>query len=63
MSSTRRIIVAGGGRVGLETARLLDERGHTVILVEEDPDRSEAVADEHVASVINGDATRPSSSW
>ncbi|MFC6989028.1 NAD-binding protein [Haloplanus sp. GCM10025708] len=55
--------MAGGGRVGLETARLLDERGHTVILVEEDPDRSEAVADEHVASVINGDATRPSSSW
>jgi trk system potassium uptake protein TrkA len=55
-----RVVVAGGGSVGLRAARLLHDRGHTVILVENDEDRIERLSDEYVASVIVGDATRPS---
>jgi trk system potassium uptake protein TrkA len=55
-----RVVVAGGGRVGERTARLLDERGHDVIVVEEDPDTVAALSNEYVATVIEGDATRPS---
>jgi trk system potassium uptake protein TrkA len=54
-----RVVVAGGGRVGFETATLLDDRGHDVVVVEEDPDRCEVLSDAYVATVIEGDATRP----
>jgi len=57
---TKRIIIAGGGRIGLETARELADRGHEIVLVERDENRSERVADEYVAMVIQGDATAPS---
>lgn len=57
--SDKRVIVVGGGRVGLRTATLLTEWGHRVIVVERDRDRCEAIADEYVATVVNGDATRP----
>ncbi|MFB6269647.1 MAG: TrkA family potassium uptake protein [Halobacterium sp.] len=60
MPGSHRIVVAGGGRVGVQTATRLHERGHTVILVEADDARSDAVTSENVATVINGDATRPS---
>jgi trk system potassium uptake protein TrkA len=60
MSRDRRIIIAGGGRAGLETAERLDGRGHTVVLIEADEDRAAEIADEYVAMVIQGDATRPS---
>jgi trk system potassium uptake protein TrkA len=59
MTETLRVIVAGGGDVGLRTAELLDDRGHDVVLIERDPDRSERVAAEYVASIIEGDASRP----
>jgi trk system potassium uptake protein TrkA len=55
-----RVVVAGGGRVGGRTARLLDERGHDVVVVEREPDVVAALSDEYVATVIEGDATRPS---
>ncbi|WP_276259507.1 potassium channel family protein [Haloglomus litoreum] len=55
-----RVVVVGGGRVGTRTAELLDDRGHDVVVVEEDPDRVEALSDEYIATVIQGDATRPS---
>ncbi|MFA9518099.1 TrkA family potassium uptake protein [Halopenitus sp. H-Gu1] len=55
-----RIVVVGGGRVGLRTARTLDNRGHDVIVIERDPARSDRIADEYVATVIEGDATKPS---
>lgn len=55
-----RAVIAGGGRVGGRTARLLDDRGHDVTVVEEDPDAVAALSDEYVATVIEGDATRPS---
>ena len=59
MKETLRVIVAGGGDVGLRTAELLDDRGHDVVLIERDPDQSERVAAEYVASIIEGDASRP----
>src|SRR6056297_3370222 len=60
MSHTKRIIVAGGGRVGLRTARELADRGHEVVLIEKETDRSDRAADERVGVVIEGDATSPS---
>jgi len=59
MSHTKRIIVAGGGRVGLRTARELADRGHEIVLIEKEAERSDRVANERVAVVIEGDATSP----
>jgi len=60
MPQNLRVIIAGGGQVGLRTARLLDDRGHDVILIEEHASRSEQLSDEYVATVIEGNAARPS---
>ncbi|MFB6161402.1 MAG: NAD-binding protein [Haloferacaceae archaeon] len=60
MPGTKRIVIAGGGDVGLETARELNDRGHDVVVIERDEARAEAVADERVAVVIQGDAAQPS---
>ncbi len=57
--STRRVIVAGGGRVGYRTARLLRNRGDDVVVVERDGDRCEEITEDQVATVIHGDASRP----
>lgn len=54
-----RVIVVGGGRVGFHAARLLDDQGHRVVVVEEDPDRCEHIADAYFATVIEGDGARP----
>ncbi|MFB6154423.1 MAG: TrkA family potassium uptake protein [Haloferacaceae archaeon] len=54
-----RAIVVGGGRVGRQTARSLHDQGHSVVVVEEDADRCAELADEYVATVIEGDATNP----
>ncbi|POG54500.1 potassium channel family protein [Haloferax marisrubri] len=54
-----RVIVAGGGELGLRTAELLSDRGHDVVVVETDPDRIPDVADKYIATVIEGDASRP----
>jgi trk system potassium uptake protein TrkA len=59
MSHTKRIIVAGGGRVGLRTARELADRGHEIVLIEKESAQSDRAADERVAMVIEGDATSP----
>ncbi|MFB6092488.1 MAG: TrkA family potassium uptake protein [Haloquadratum sp.] len=55
-----RTVIVGGGRVGQRTARVLDDRGHDVVVIERDPDRAEAISDEYIATVIQGDATKPS---
>jgi trk system potassium uptake protein TrkA len=60
MSQDLDVIIAGGGRVGFHTATLLDDSGHDVVIVEEDRDRCDDLADEYVATIIEGDATRPS---
>ena len=59
MASKLDVIVAGGGRVGFETATILDDRGHDVTVVERDQERADAVSDEYVATVISGDASNP----
>ncbi|MFB6247662.1 MAG: TrkA family potassium uptake protein [Salinibacter sp.] len=55
-----RVIVAGGGDIGLHTAELLNERGHDVFIIEKRPERCEKLADAYIATVIDGDATLPS---
>ncbi|WP_276270563.1 potassium channel family protein [Haloarcula litorea] len=59
MTGKLDIVIAGGGRVGFQTARLLEERGHDVTVVEQDSDRCAVLADAYVATVIEGDATNP----
>jgi trk system potassium uptake protein TrkA len=54
------VIIAGGGEVGVRTAELLADRGNSVTLVETHPERSAFLSDEYVATVIEGDASRPS---
>lgn len=60
MTGQLRPLIVGGGRVGARAARLLADRGHDVVVVEADPAVAEAVSNDYVATVINGDATRPS---
>jgi len=59
MTEKRSVVIAGGGRVGLHTATLLVGQGHDCTIVERDGDRCGAIADEFVATVIQGDATDP----
>lgn len=59
MTSDLDIIVAGGGRVGFQTAELLANRGHDVTIVETEERVVSEIADEWVATVIRGDATDP----
>jgi trk system potassium uptake protein TrkA len=56
----RRIVIAGGGTVGLRSARLLSDRGHKVVLIERRPERADRLSSEYVATVIEGNAARPS---
>ncbi len=60
MTHSKRIVIAGGGRIGLRTAKELNERGYEVVVIEKETVQSDAVADEYVATVIQGDATVPS---
>jgi trk system potassium uptake protein TrkA len=49
-----RFVIVGAGRVGLRTARVLDESGHEVLLVEEDPKAVERAREEGF-EVLAGD--------
>ncbi|WP_254840852.1 potassium channel family protein [Natronomonas marina] len=59
MPSDLDVIIAGGGRVGFQTATILADRGHDVTIVERDERVVDGIADEWVATVIEGDATDP----
>ncbi|MFD1684160.1 potassium channel family protein [Halobellus litoreus] len=59
MTGTLDVIIAGGGRVGFQTAELLADRGHDVTIIERDDRVVSDIADEWVATVIHGDATDP----
>jgi len=59
MSSTRKVVIAGGGRVGFQTAEKLADLGHDVTIIEQNERVVEDIADEWVATVIRGDATDP----
>lgn len=54
-----RVVIAGYGRVGSRTARVLDEEGHDVTLVENVPEKAET-ARERGFTVVEGDASNPS---
>jgi len=59
MTTTRDVIIAGGGRVGFQTAEILADRGHNVTIIEREEAVINSIADEWVATVIAGDATNP----
>jgi trk system potassium uptake protein TrkA len=54
-----RVIVAGGGEMGVRTTELLTARGHDVVIVEADAERCRELTDAYLATVIEGDAARP----
>ena len=51
------ILVAGGGKVGANLARLLLRAGHEVTLIEQQPDRFQSLEGEFEHVVHRGDAT------
>ena len=59
MTGKRNVIIAGGGRVGLQTAAILANRDDDVTIIEQDEAVVDEIADEWVATVIRGDATNP----
>jgi trk system potassium uptake protein TrkA len=59
MTGNLDIIIAGGGRVGFQTAEILADRGHDVTIIERDERTVSDIADEWVVTVIEGDATNP----
>jgi trk system potassium uptake protein TrkA len=59
MTSDLNIIIAGGGRVGFQTAEILADRGHDVTIIERDDRIVSDIADQWIATVIQGDATNP----
>jgi len=52
------IVIVGGGEIGFQTARLLEERGFTPRLIEQDEDRARWLAEQLPGTtVLNSDAT------
>ncbi|PSP31180.1 Trk system potassium transporter TrkA [Halobacteriales archaeon QH_10_67_22] len=52
------IVIVGGGEIGYQTARLLEERGFSPRLIEQRDDRARTLAEElPKTTVLNGDAT------
>jgi trk system potassium uptake protein TrkA len=52
-----RFVIIGAGRVGLRTARVLEEEGHDVTIVERDPDRAERARNDGFET-FEGDGSR-----
>lgn len=59
MTNNHDIVIAGGGRVGFQTAEILVDLGHDVTIIERDERIVSEIADEWMATVIRGDATNP----
>ncbi|NHN60279.1 MULTISPECIES: TrkA family potassium uptake protein [Halorussus] len=49
-----RLVIVGAGRVGLRTARILQEEGHEVTVVDDDPDKADRAREEEFM-VVEGD--------
>jgi trk system potassium uptake protein TrkA len=54
-----RVVIAGFGRVGSRTARVLAEEGHDVTVIESDVEKAER-AESRGFTVVRGDASNPS---
>ncbi|HEY6581315.1 MAG TPA: FAD-dependent oxidoreductase, partial [Rubrobacter sp.] len=52
-------MIIGAGEVGLNTARLLSDEGHSVVLVEKDEKLVEKATEELDALVIAGNGANP----
>lgn len=52
-----RLIVMGGGKVGGQIARDMDEAGHGVMVIEADPSRAAVLANSTDILVLHGDGT------
>ncbi len=60
LKETRHVMILGGGEIGYQTARLLEQRGLQPSLVERDPDRAQELAQELPDTlVLQNDATDP----
>lgn len=59
MTTYLDVVIAGGGRVGFQTAKLLASWDHDVTIVERDRSVCEDLSDEYLARVIHGDASNP----
>jgi trk system potassium uptake protein TrkA len=61
LKEARHVIILGGGEIGFQTARLLEQRGLEPRLVEQNPDRAHVLAQELPGTmVLQNDATAPS---
>lgn len=58
MTSHSQIVIAGGGRVGLRVGQFFKQRGHSVTIIEQDPERAHEQESDDIA-VVAGDATKP----
>lgn len=58
---TQHVMILGGGEIGYQTARMLEQRGLEPRLVEKDPERAQVLAQELPGTlVLQNDATDPS---
>ncbi len=61
LRQTRHVLILGGGEIGYQTARLLEQRGLEPRLVEKDAERAQMLAQELPNTlVLQNDATDPS---
>ncbi len=58
-TAEQHAIIVGAGRVGRRTARVLDDYGHGVYLIERDAETVDRVVGRRTGVVIEGDATDP----
>lgn len=53
-----RALIIGGGKVGAYLARALSSAGHTITIIEADPDRAQGLGDRSRSLVLAGDGTQ-----
>lgn len=56
---TVRIVFVGGGETATKTTELLIQRGHEVVIIDEDPKRLEVLTERLDCSFLEGDGSKP----
>jgi trk system potassium uptake protein TrkA len=54
-----RIVFVGAGELSIETAKLLIERDHEIVIIEENKDKIESLSDTLDCSFLHGDGSKP----